>query len=89
MWQTECANMHAMYLITKMDINAESILSKKWKKKKHLDEKIYFYIGPAGRDESTNKSKLIWCDLAAGAVARVVINVVNDSVQIGILKNVY
>lgn len=57
------------------------------KKKKHLDEKIYFYIGPAGRDESTNKSKLIWCDLAAGAV--VVINVVNDSVQIGILKNAY
>lgn len=61
-------------------------LSKKWKKK-HLDEKIYFYIGPAGSDESTNKSKLIWCDLAAGAV--VVINVVNDSVQIGILKNAY
>lgn len=57
------------------------------KKKKHLDEKIYFYIGPAGRDGSTNKSKLIWRDLAAGAV--VVINVVNDSVQIGILKNAY
>lgn len=57
------------------------------KKKKHLDEKIYFYIGPAGRDGSTNKSKLIWRDLAAGAV--VVINVVNDSVQIGILKYAY
>lgn len=76
--------MHAMFLITKMDINAAWV---KNEKKKHLDEKIYFYIGPAGRDESTNKSKLIWCDLAAGAV--VVINVVNDSVQIGILKNAY
>lgn len=76
--------MHAMFLITKMDINAAWV---KNEKKKHLDEKIYFYIGPAGRDGSTNKSKLIWCDLAAGAV--VVINVVNDSVQIGILKNAY
>lgn len=76
--------MHAMYLITKMDINAAWV---KNGKKKHLDEKIYFYIGPAGRDGSTNKSKLIWRDLAAGAV--VVINVVNDSVQIGILKNAY
>lgn len=76
--------MHAMFLITKMDINAAWV---KNEKKKHLDEKIYFYIGPAGSDESTNKSKLIWCDLAAGAV--VVINVVNDSVQIGILKNAY
>lgn len=76
--------MHAMFLITKMDINAAWV---KNEKKKHLDEKIYFYIGPAGRDESRNKSKLIWCDLAAGAV--VVINVVNDSVQIGILKNAY
>lgn len=76
--------MHAMFLITKMDINAAWV---KNGKKKHLDEKIYFYIGPAGRDGSTNKSKLIWRDLAAGAV--VVINVVNDSVQIGILKYAY
>lgn len=78
--------MHAMFLITKMDINAAWV---KNEKKKHLDEKIYYYIGPAWRDESTNKSKLIWCDLAAGAVVRVVINVVNDCVQIGILKNAY